>query len=539
MPTAQPTLRPAVLCALACAVSLGSCKSPDEYRRDADREAYELVRTRRDQLALPDSPFTIEPDPDRLDQRIRRGEVQDLGVLGLAQALEIAAANSREYQSQKESLYLSALDLTLERWDFAVQKGGTLSAALGGTDAEAELAAGGAGFSLSKLFGSGAVLVGDIGLNVSRSLLTGDGWNAVSDVGLSFTQPLLAGAGEAIVLEPLTQAERDLVYSVREFERFRRTFAFDVASRFYRLLQTLDQVRNQAENVRNLEQLSIRNRALVEAGRLSDIELGQARQNELRSRNQLLDAQARYERLLDEFAIFLGIPVGVAMDLDASGIATLSAAAPPENEISEDVATRIALENRLDFLTTVEQEVDAVRRVMVAEDALQGILNVNADVRAVSVEGTPLKFDASAWGVGFDYTLPFERLPQRNSWRAAMIRREAAARTTELTGDRIRSDLREDLRQTVTQLEGWRIQQNAVALAERRIESTRLQLDAGRADTRDLLEAQESLLSAQNSATASLIDYTLARMGLYLDMELLRFDESGIRLLEPESKEGE
>lgn len=539
MPTAQPTLRPAVLCALACAVSLGSCKSPDEYRRDADREAYELVRTRRDQLALPDSPFTIEPDPDRLDQRIRRGEVQDLGVLGLAQALEIAAANSREYQSQKESLYLSALDLTLERWDFAVQKGGTLSAALGGTDAEAELAAGGAGFSLSKLFGSGAVLVGDIGLNVSRSLLTGDGWNAVSDVGLSFTQPLLAGAGEAIVLEPLTQAERDLVYSVREFERFRRTFAFDVASRFYRLLQTLDQVRNQAENVRNLEQLSIRNRALVEAGRLSDIELGQARQNELRSRNQLLDAQARYERLLDEFAIFLGIPVGVAMDLDASGIATLSAAAPPENEISEDVATRIALENRLDFLTTVEQEVDAVRRVMVAEDALQGILNVNADVRAVSVEGTPLKFDAAAWGVGFDYTLPFERLPQRNSWRAAMIRREAAARTTELTGDRIRSDLREDLRQTVTQLEGWRIQQNAVALAERRIESTRLQLDAGRADTRDLLEAQESLLSAQNSATASLIDYTLARMGLYLDMELLRFDESGIRLLEPESKEGE
>jgi hypothetical protein len=30
-----------------------------------------------------------------------------------------------------------------------------------------------------------------------------------------------------------------------------------------------------------------------------------------------------------------------------------------------------------------------------------------------------------------------------------------------------------------------------------------------------------------------LIDYTLARMGLYLDMELLHFDESGIRLLEP------
>jgi outer membrane protein TolC len=87
-------------------------------------------------------------------------------------------------------------------------------------------------------------------------------------------------------------------------------------------------------------------------------------------------------------------------------------------------------------------------------------------------------------------------------------------------------------------LEGFLIQKNSVQLAGRRIESTKLQLDAGRADTRDLLEAQESLLSAQNSATASLIDYTLARMGLYLDMELLRFDETGIRLLDPTAEEG-
>ncbi|MCY2960830.1 MAG: TolC family protein [Planctomycetota bacterium] len=526
------------VCAAGLLAAFAGCKSPEDYRRDADREAYELVRSRRDQLAMPDSPFTIEPDRDRLDQRIRRGEVQDLGVLDLPKALEIASANSREYQAQKESLYLSALDLTLERWQFAVQKGGTLAAAVEGTGSEADRASGDAGFSLSKLFGSGAVLVGDIGLNVSRSLLSSDGWGAVSDVGLSFTQPLLAGAGESIVREPLTQAERNLVYSVRDFERFRRTFAFDVSSRFYRLQQTADQVRNQRENVRNLQELSKRNKALVEAGRLSDIELGQARQNELRSSNQLLDAEARYARLLDEFTISIGLPVGVALALDSSGIADLGASAPTDQGITEELATRVALANRLDYLTTVEQEVDAVRRVAVAEDALQGVLNVNGDIRAFSQDGQPLKFDRTAWGIGFDYSLPFERLPQRNSWREAIVRREAAARTTELAGDRIRADVREDLRQAATQLEGWQIQQNAVQLAERRIESTRLQLDAGRADTRDLLEAQESLLSAQNSATASLIDYTLARMGLYLDMELLRLDETGIRLLEPKAEDG-
>ncbi|MBL8862655.1 MAG: TolC family protein [Planctomycetes bacterium] len=530
--------RGATLAALL-ALAVCGCKSPAEHRAEADREAYELVRSRRERLALPDGPFTIEPDPERLDQRIRRGELSDLGTLALVDVLEIAAANSREYQTQKETLYLAALDLTLERWRFALQKGGTLGAALDGAGSDAERASADAGFSLSKLLGSGALIVADIGLGVSRNLLTSDGWGAVTDVGLSFSQPLLAGAGEKIVMEPLTQAERDLVYSVRGFERYRRTFAYDVATRFYRLLQTADQVKNQEENVRNLEVLSARNRALVEAGRLSVIELGQARQDELRSTNNLLDARARYERQLDEFAIFLGLPVGVRFDIDTGGMLELPDEASPQPGIEEELATRIALAARLDYLTTIEREEDARRKVEVAEDALQGFLSVNGDIRAFSTEGQPLEFDQTLWGVGLDFSFPFERLPQRNAWREAIVRREAALRAVDAASDRIRADVREDLRQTVTQLEGWRIQANAVQLADRRIESTRLQLDAGRATTRDLLEAQESLLSAQNSATASRIDYTLSRMGLYLDMELLRVDETGIRLLDPSAVEGE
>jgi len=520
------------------AAAASACKSPEEHRRDADREAYELVSSRRDQIGLPETPFTIEPDPEALGERIRRGEVAEVGALDLVQALEIAATNSREFQTQKETLYLSALDLTLERWNFALKKGGSLSAAVAGTDSDADIATGDGGISLSKLFGSGALLVGDIGLNVSRGLLSSDGWTAVSDVGLGITQPLLAGAGEKIVREPLTQAERDLVYSVRAFERFRRTFALDVATRYFRLIQTADQVRNQEENVRNLEQLTLRNLALVEATRLSDVELGQARQDELRSQNDLLDARARYARQIDDFALFLGLPVGVDFDLDADDLVELEETAP-DVEVDEDVATRIALARRLDFLTTLEREEDSVRRVYVSEDALRGVLNVNADWRAFSADGKPLKLDSTVWGVGLDYSLPWERLPQRNAYRESLVRFEVAHRNSVEAEDRIRAELRDDLRQTVTQLESRSIQENAVQLAERRIESTRLQLDAGRADTRDLLEAQESLLSAQNAATASRIDYTLARMGLYLDMELLRLDETGIRLLEPGTLEGE
>jgi hypothetical protein len=51
-----------------------------------------------------------------------------------------------------------------------------------------------------------------------------------------------------------------------------------------------------------------------------------------------------------------------------------------------------------------------------------------------------------------------------------------------------------------------------------------------RADTRDLLEAQASLLEAQNAVTSALIEYTLARLNLFLDMELLFLEPTGIRL---------
>ena len=53
-------------------------------------------------------------------------------------------------------------------------------------------------------------------------------------------------------------------------------------------------------------------------------------------------------------------------------------------------------------------------------------------------------------------------------------------------------------------------------------------LDAGRAQIRDLLEAQDSLLSAQNSLTSSIISYRLAELNIQRDMGVLQVDETGL-----------
>ena len=54
-----------------------------------------------------------------------------------------------------------------------------------------------------------------------------------------------------------------------------------------------------------------RNEELAKAGRLSDIDVGQALQDELSSKNALLGARERLSNQEDDFELFLGLPIHV------------------------------------------------------------------------------------------------------------------------------------------------------------------------------------------------------------------------------------
>ncbi len=53
-------------------------------------------------------------------------------------------------------------------------------------------------------------------------------------------------------------------------------------------------------------------------------------------------------------------------------------------------------------------------------------------------------------------------------------------------------------------------------------------LDAGRASSRDLLESQDALLSAQNNRTSALVDYAIAKLNFYRDIGLLNVMPDGL-----------
>ncbi|TMQ34327.1 MAG: hypothetical protein E6K70_08175, partial [Planctomycetota bacterium] len=156
-------------------------------------------------------------------------------LINLEQAAELGLINSREFQDRREDLYLTALPVTLERFSFAAQfftVGQAIREWAGREAPEGHLndwrLNGNVGFS--KLFSTGALLLVNFANQTVFNLAgTGRGTISQSTINLDLVQPLLRGGGRAVTLEPLTQTERNLVYEIRSYARFRKEFFVAIA----------------------------------------------------------------------------------------------------------------------------------------------------------------------------------------------------------------------------------------------------------------------------------------------------------------------
>ncbi|MSQ93105.1 MAG: hypothetical protein EXR98_00960 [Gemmataceae bacterium] len=154
-------------------------------------------------------------------------------MLTLEQAVELGVINSPQYQSFREQLYLAALPVTQQRFSYAYQWAALADffreqagpQAQGGSQHNWT---GASALGLNKLFSTGARLSADFA-NTTVVNLGGQGTSSVSSIGITLVQPLLQGGGKAVTLEPLTQAERNLFYSIRSYARFREQYYVSVA----------------------------------------------------------------------------------------------------------------------------------------------------------------------------------------------------------------------------------------------------------------------------------------------------------------------
>ena len=152
-----------------------------------------------------------------------------------------------------------------------------------------------------------------------------------SSLAVSLVQPLLRGGGKKVTLEALTQADRNVLYSLRDFANFRREFIVSLVADYYGVLQARDNVNNAYLAYSGFRKTVIREEGLAEEGKRSTTQIGQLKQALLVSESRWLSAIRSYESRLDQFKLTLGIPVEEDIVLDDRELNALKIV-PPWNQ---------------------------------------------------------------------------------------------------------------------------------------------------------------------------------------------------------------
>ncbi len=377
---------------------------------------------------------------EALAEYVKTGEDGSI-KLNMDSALQLAYVHSPPHQTQLETLYLSALDVTAERFRLDTQffggydviyghNGSMISPGLSYDPVLRRFLVNppidGPGVENNRLT-VGRPFAADPALQVRRRFatagelvvgfansfvfeFTGRDVNLASSlVNFSFVQPLLRGAGRAVALEQLTIAERTLLANLRSYSQYRQGFYTQVAigelgvtgpqrggggtdlslfpgqgvvGGYVGLLQQLQQIRNTEDSLRlGLRTLS-RLEAYLDIGLIDLVQVDQFRQSIENERAGLLQNRTAFELSLDRYkAGTLGLPPDLPTELDDGLIRQFQFVAREATAVQDSI---VALQDRVGQLPD-DASVETIRQVLTdvfksVEPVRRRLDDVRADV---------------------------------------------------------------------------------------------------------------------------------------------------------------
>ncbi|HKA07247.1 MAG TPA: TolC family protein, partial [Gemmataceae bacterium] len=395
--------------ALLLLVAFGTGCTRAHYRLSADREVYPIVAERADaagfateRLELEPNPISRLADPTNPDRPPRPPDdpvaaqymerpngmkgahwpnrridwIEAPGwegglpwgpdgkiKLDADRSFELALLHSREYQAALERLYLTALTLTLNRFEFQTHWSliniTNFTSVAPGTPAETNTLSSDSTFGFERTFAAGGQLIVDFA-NSFLLEYSANGRTSVSSTFVaSFVQPLLRNAGRRVRLEQLTQAERDVLYAARDFYRFRKQFWAGITTLdngYLELLLQVQTIRNAQANLTGSEQTLREYEELFRGGKITVVQVDQVFQQFQQARANVAQSEATLETSLDRFKLLLGLPPRIPVDLDDSVLSPFILVDPKLDALREETNSYQKARNRdLDAPPTLAQ----------------------------------------------------------------------------------------------------------------------------------------------------------------------------------------
>lgn len=449
--------------------------------------------------------------------------------LDLQETFRVGQRSSREYQRAVEDYMLAAIRLLIERHRWTPRLFNDTSALLTFDSDDSRYRSALTivnELRVTQRLPFGGTIEAAYVASMAQQLVNrvGDGYTESSQLVLNAEIPLLRDAG-MIAREDLIQAERDVVYAARAFERFRRELLVDLGRDYFNLVAAQNVIANQEARLRSVQRLREQREALVQAGRVAAFEARNVEQNVLRSEATLISTRESYKLAVDRFKVRLGLPVQQDVVVQPVSLEL------PEPEITVDEAAARALDLRLDYQNDRDRVQDRRRGVEIAKNQILPNLDLTARTFLNPGEeegrtGRPIyDLDDTDYSFGVTFGLPLDREIERLNLRTALINLQSALRDLE----RRRDDLIVESRASVREVERSRfaldLQEQAVVINEMRLKE--LEIKADEVDAQQRLDAENELLQSRNDRDVALRDLRVAILEYLLATGQMRVKDDG------------
>lgn len=561
----MPKLRlfqPAIASLTLVVLGLSACTT-GFYKKWADKETYGILRKKASKVPNSGQSFLdiTPPPPVRMEELRNNLKTEEfLGdrafleknarVVSLAEALHLAVTRNRTYLVQKETVYLAALNLTLARQQYGPILGGGGSVTKASTDAVHGInnlvrtstltTTGDLGFSA--LTRTGTRLATNLTTNFVR-FFTGGKDSGISQLGFSLAQPLLSGAGYLSASEVLTQSERNVLYSIRNFAQYRKSFAVDIAAQYYGIIQSRETARNAYLAFRAFDFVVARETAMQQENAANSTKSSVYRlvQSRIVFERSWLSAIRDYEQAIDDLKVNLGLPVTERIMVDYKDKTALQIIESPGT--LED-AISVMMTSRLDLLNLRDQVEDTSRKVLIAKQQALPSVNVLANYNVLD---NPDRTDFTltprnrGYSLGLDTDLNLNQKPERNALRATIIAEQQARRALDLAEENIRSDVRTGFRDLQLARKQYELARQGMEISTARLEVEEAFNAEGLGSAINLVDAQRDLNTTRNLMVSTTINHTLVRLRLWRDMGVLFIEKDGgwVDVLNKEKPKGE
>lgn len=342
-----------------------------------------------------------------------------------------------------------------------------------------------------------------------------------SFAGVTLVQPLLRNGGTHIGLSLLRMAREESEIAFQEYRRQMMRSLGQVEAGYWELHIAQQRVKLRQKSVEVAEKILEDNRARVENGKMSELEVQEAEAGLATRRSQLLEAEQILKEASTQLLGFFALPeVDPSLQLRAVDEPDLSQ--PPELNATDLKAT--ALEYHPDILIRQHRFAQDELRAQYAKNQVLPQVDLRASYGYNGLgESSSRAFDAvqegdfPSWTVGVQLSVPLGGGQRQRAEKAAALNRVAQA---ELGIRAVRQQIIQGLNTSISRVMNYYQQAKnfeEVSNMNQVILDTELALlDAGRSDSRKVLDAEEKVTQAREAVAASLTRLAVAKVEMEL-----------------------